>query len=368
MAGKYVSQTPRLLSNLSAYLDEFRRHRRKLLSETPDELVARHLPEASRLLTLLSFIHYEDIFLELFGLGIDSCLTGVAPWTLILGFQNVVDLPHLEECFQLLEKYSLCQHKMRQTSYSIHRLVHAWGYDRLQGDGQVQPFWYAASQLLNSYLKVIGGRKGEPASKLRVVSHLVDNVQSFRRALTAIDRDQIDLLETLESFGIFFVEIGRLKEAALSQNEVFERRQRILGDEHPDTISAMNNLALTLGDQGKLDEAASMKREVLEKRQRILGHKHPDTIAAMGNLASTLGDQGKLDEAASIKREVLEKRKRILGEEHPHTFQAAESLRLVQSALSTEPPNPSTTKKRSTLKKLTGKLRQIRDLFRRLRS
>ncbi|RKK82609.1 hypothetical protein BFJ68_g17525, partial [Fusarium oxysporum] len=90
MAGKYVSQTPRLSSNLSTYLDEFRHRRRDLLSETPNELVAmyhhsvmtvwetsysavsEHLPEASRLLTLLSFIHYDDIFLELFGLDIDS--------------------------------------------------------------------------------------------------------------------------------------------------------------------------------------------------------------------------------------------------------------------------------------------------------
>jgi hypothetical protein len=57
-----------------------------------------------------------------------------------------------------------------------------------------------------------------------------------------------------------------------------------------------------------------MKREVLEKRQRILGDKHPDTITAMANLASTLGGQGKLEEAAAMKREVLEKRQRILGD------------------------------------------------------
>ncbi|QLI70555.1 uncharacterized protein G6M90_00g069140 [Metarhizium brunneum] len=164
---------------------------------------------------------------------------------------------------------------MRQTSYSIHRLVHAWGYDRLQGDERVQRFWYAASQLLNNYLKVIGDRKAGPASKLRVVSHLVDNVQSFRRVSTVFDRDQVGLLEAVESFGIFFEEIGRWNEAALSQNEVLEKRQRILGDEHPDTILAMSNLAIMLGDQGKLDEAVLMKRKVLEKRKRILGRSIP---------------------------------------------------------------------------------------------
>jgi len=76
------------------------------------------------------------------------------------------------------------------------------------------------------------------------------------------------------------------------RREVLEKRQRILGDEHPDTISAISNLAITLGDQGKLEEAAAMRREVLEKRQRILGDEHPDTISTMSNLANTLGDDG----------------------------------------------------------------------------
>ncbi|KAH6983683.1 hypothetical protein BKA56DRAFT_482570, partial [Ilyonectria sp. MPI-CAGE-AT-0026] len=70
--------------------------------------------------------------------------------------------------------------------------------------------------------------------------------------------------------------------------EVFKERQRILGDEHPDTISAMSNLAITLEDQGQLDKAARMMREVLKKRQRILGDKHLHTISAMNNLSITL--------------------------------------------------------------------------------
>ncbi|EGU77181.1 hypothetical protein FOXB_12308, partial [Fusarium oxysporum f. sp. conglutinans Fo5176] len=262
MAGKYVSQTPQLSTNLSAYLDEFRHRRRDLLSETPDEVVTRyhhsimtvwetsyaavseHLPEACRLLTLLCFIHYDDIFPELFGLDIDSDSTAVAPWISVLGCQIRVDLHHLEKCFRVLENYSLCQRKMMQTSYSIHRLVHAWGYDRLQGDGdEVKRFWYAASQLLDDYLKTISDRQNEPASKLQVVPHLTDNIRSFKRVSTANDWNEIDWLETVERFGVFFMEIGRWDDAALSQREVLEKRQRVLGDEHPNTITAKGNLA-----------------------------------------------------------------------------------------------------------------------------
>jgi hypothetical protein len=82
------------------------------------------------------------------------------------------------------------------------------------------------------------------------------------------------------------------------QKEVLEKRQRILGDEHPDTIIAMSNLASTLSEQGQLEEAAAMQKEVLEKRQQILGDEHPHKIIAMSNLDATLSDQGKLDENA----------------------------------------------------------------------
>ncbi|RYC82197.1 hypothetical protein BFJ63_vAg14905 [Fusarium oxysporum f. sp. narcissi] len=345
MAGKYVSQTPRLSSDLSAYLDEFRNRRRDLLSETPDKLVARyhhsvmtvwetsyaavseHLPEAGRLLTLLCFIHYDDIFLELFGLDTDSGSTAVAPWMSVLGCQMRADLHQLEKCFRVLENYSLCQRKMIQTSYSIHRLVHAWGYDRLQSDGdEVERFWYTVSQLLDDYIKTISNRQDGPMTKLRVVPHLTDNIHSFKNISRVNDWNKVDWLEAVERFGIFFTEIGRWNDAAVPQKEVLEKRQRILGDEHPDTITAMNNLAATLSDEGKLDEAASMMKEALEKMQRILGDEHPDTLMAMNNLAATLRDQGKLDEAASMKREVLEKRQRILGDEHPNTIMAMNNL------------------------------------------
>ncbi|EXA48836.1 hypothetical protein FOVG_05494 [Fusarium oxysporum f. sp. pisi HDV247] len=345
MAGKYVSQTPRLSSDLSAYLDEFRNRQRDLLSETPDKLTARYhhsvmtvwetsydavskrLPEAGRFLTLLSFIHYDDIFLEIFGLDIVSDSTSVAPWMSVLGYQRKLELHELEKCFRILENYSLCQRNTMQGSYSIHRLVHGWGYDRLRSDGdEVECFWYAASQLLDDYIKTISDRQDGPETKLRIVPHLTDNIHSFKNVSRVSDWNKVDWLETIERFGIFFSEIGRWNDAAVSQREVFEKRQRILGDEHLSTISAMNNLGSTLSNQGKLDEAASMRTDVLEIRRRILGDKHPSTITAMNNLAATLSDQGKLDEAASMRTDVLEMRRRILGDEHPSTITAMNNL------------------------------------------
>jgi hypothetical protein len=217
---------------------------------------------------------------------------------------------------------------MTQPSYSIHRLIHAWGHDRLQEDGEkVKRFGSAASQLLSGYLQVIHDRQDGLASKLRVVPHLTDNIRSFTRASAVVNCSQIDSLSALEGFGQFLHEIGRWNEAALSEREVFKKRRQVLGNDHPDTISAMNNLAITLSDQGKLDEV-------------------------------------KLDEAAFIMREVLEKRQRILDYEHPDTIWAAETLHLTQAVLTAELSDTWTAKKQLFLKKVTGKLRQFRDSLR----
>ncbi|KAK2605986.1 hypothetical protein QQS21_003612 [Conoideocrella luteorostrata] len=342
MAGSYISQTPRLSSNLRAYLDDFRRQREVLLSKMPDEnemnyshsvmavwetsydAVSERSPDACRLLTLLSFIHYEDVFPELFGFNNDLDATEVPSWTSLLGFQNRMDnISYLEDCFQILQKYSLCHYEMGRVSYSVHRLVHAWGYDRLQGQKAYQ-FWLAASQLLRNNIEAMSYSSTEPTLKLRIASHVAENLKIFTK-LSDFDT-KIPSLDTVESFFFFFDDIGRWQEAELAESEVLEKRKRILGDEHPDTISAMGNLAITLGGQGKLDEAAQMQKEVLEKRKRILGDEHLDTISAMSNLAITLSKQGKLIQAAQMKKEVLEKRKRILGDEHPSTILAMGNL------------------------------------------
>ncbi|KAF5653009.1 hypothetical protein FHETE_11433 [Fusarium heterosporum] len=216
-----------------------------------------------------------------------------------------------------------------QGSYSIHRLIHAWSYDRVQSNGEeVNHYCYAASQLLDDCIEIVSDRRDRPVTKLRVVPHSTSNIHSLEKVSRANDWNKVDWLETIERFGIFLDNIGRWNDAAVSRNDVFEKRRWILGDEHPYTITAMSNLANTLGDECKLVEAALMMSEVLEKRQRILGYEHPDTIMAMNNLAHTLSDQGKLDEAI-------------------------------------EPSDVSTFKGQPFRKTVTVKLQKVRDLFRR---
>ncbi|KAH8746822.1 P-loop containing nucleoside triphosphate hydrolase protein [Hyaloscypha sp. PMI_1271] len=343
LAGSYISQTPRLSSNLPAYLKEYHRRRQEVLSEQPNKRIHQYgesvmtvwemsyaavenqLPEAGRFLTLLAFLNHEDIFLDLFGLDTN----GASPplqrsWTSVIWNQNKVSIHMIEKCFAVLEKHSLLQRQENRATYSMHKLVHAWGSDRLlqkeKWDG-ANVFCTGAFQLL--FEAVLNCVK-TPEAKLRLVPHLRENFDAIQKPGRVIGIDSFT--DELEYIGDFLSNAGQWQDAGAVQRKVLDDRQRILGEEHPDTISAMNDLANALGNQGQLDEAAKMHEEVLEKRRRILGKEHPSTISAMNNLANTLGDQGQLDEAAKMLEEVLEKMRRILGEEHPSTISVMNNL------------------------------------------
>ena len=76
-------------------------------------------------------------------------------------------------------------------------------------------------------------------------------------------------------------------------------------------LTLMANLAVTYSDQGRTDEAAVLQEEVLQKRRRILGEEHPNTLTSMANLAVTYRDQGRTGEAVALEEEVLQKRKQL---------------------------------------------------------
>ena len=45
-----------------------------------------------------------------------------------------VNVHKIEQCFEMLERYSFVQWKKDLQSYSMHKLVHVWGHDRLPED------------------------------------------------------------------------------------------------------------------------------------------------------------------------------------------------------------------------------------------
>ncbi|KAB5569898.1 hypothetical protein GE09DRAFT_1217350 [Coniochaeta sp. 2T2.1] len=236
IAASYVADTPRLKQNLTQYLEEFRRRRRQLLDRLPDGLADRYdhsvmtvwetsyaavhdrLPEACRLLTLLAFVNYEDIFLELFGLRPDAGGEG-GRWMSVVSDQ-AMDLQRVEECFAVLERYSLVQQQADAEAYSIHRLVHAWDRDRL-GAEEIDRFCRAALEMLYSATQDCGDG---PETKRRLVPHLRANFDEVARLGIDAEEEAVAVVDCVEAIGVFTGDIGSWGEAAAMKKEVLEKR------------------------------------------------------------------------------------------------------------------------------------------------
>jgi hypothetical protein len=100
--------------------------------------------------------------------------------------------------------------------------------------------------------------------------------------------------------GLYALGIGAYVDAEKMTKKSTEFRERVLGDEHPDTITSKANLALTYWNQGRWTEAETMGLEVLETSKRVLGDEHPSTITRKANLASTYRNQGRSKEVADL--------------------------------------------------------------------
>ncbi|EXJ95818.1 hypothetical protein A1O1_00942 [Capronia coronata CBS 617.96] len=235
-------------------------------------------------MTILSFFSSDDIFFKLLGVDGQRESHELSGDVVAEDFSILVGNVHqLEECFELLQNYSFVQWKEDQKSYAMHKLVHAWGYDRLCRDKQYT-FSRETFQLIRN---AVSGCSDRAEDKLRLVPHVMANFATLANVNEGTDSRLAGILDALVSTGVFLTDIGRFAEGYIIEKYVLEKRRRILGEEHPNTISAMNNLAITLGDQGHLDEAATIQKEVLEKMRRILGEEHPNTISAIEETAGS---------------------------------------------------------------------------------
>ncbi|MBD8527908.1 tetratricopeptide repeat protein [Pseudomarimonas arenosa] len=149
---------------------------------------------------------------------------------------------------------------------------------------------------------------------------LAQQQQALSIRQRVLGEDHPDTLNSLANLASLLAAQGKLEEAEALHRKALEQSRQLLGEESPDTLTSINNLAVLLQDLGKLDEAEALYREGLEKSQRVLGRDDPDTLISLNNLAVLLHDRGEFEEAEAIYRDLLAKNRRVLGEEHPDTL------------------------------------------------
>ena len=163
-------------------------------------------------------------------------------------------------------------------------------------------------------------------------SYEITNSAYEKRARLLGDEHK-DTVETMHRLAISLNDLGRYDEAVKFYERVLELRKNSLGEEHNDTVETMHMLAVSLNDLGRYNEALELREKVLTLRKKIRGEKHSDTIAAMNNLAVSLSFLGRDDQAWELRKKVLELSKNICGEEHPDTIAAMNNLAISLSTL-----------------------------------
>ena len=347
LAGSYVATTPRLSYDIRQYLSEYRTQRKRLLSHKPTwyihqygesvlstwetsfhAITARSLV-ASRLLGLLAFLNFNDIWLGLLnsscvgsGLPLQAKTSTRQTWQSLISPDAPLDLYALESAFTVLQTYSLVQWKLDQNSYSMHKLVHAWGYDRLDMAEQ-NKLSFGTLQLLVEHLSV---SEADPSSKLRLRPHLMASFGMSRRIYLSSKLRDKETLDLIKKIGEFLYTTGQWSDVFDIYDFHFKNASEMLGEENPSILASMNNLALVLNKQGKYEEAEAMHRQGLELSEKVLGKEHPNTLTSMNNLAEVLSKQGKYEEAEAIHRQKLGLSEKVLGKEHPNTLASMNNL------------------------------------------
>ena len=331
LAGSYVAATPRLRSDIRLYLSEYRERRKQLLSMKAEKLIHRYGESvlstwevsfaaverrsgiAARLLSLLAFLNFDDIFPALFE-------QSAGEWQSYLSPDSPPDPYTMEAAFGVLQTYSLIQWRDERAGYAMHKLVHAWGQDRLELEQQ-RYLSLVALELLTEIIP-----SGNSIFRMRLVPHVMANFAVISDITISSMTTDKELLNSVEAVGGFLCGLGRWSDEYEVRIFHFRKMCESAGKEHPDTLTSMNNLATVLSSQGKYEEAEEMHRQELRLSETVLGKRHPATLTSMNNLATVLRDQGKYEEAEEMHRQALET---VLGKGHPATLASMNNLAIV---------------------------------------
>jgi tetratricopeptide (TPR) repeat protein len=243
----------------------------------------------------------------------------VDPKDISLDLLNAASMQEREDAVKMLDKYALITRRPAESALDVHRLVHQALRERLQMQGQLIQ---CTQRTITQLLRVLPNNNHGNRSKWR---RLLPHAQ-YALSNSLADNDNKERLHLASKCANTLSSEGRYKEAEELEVQVMETRQRVLGDEHPDTLTSMGSLALTYWNQGRWKKAEKLEMQVMETCKRVLGDEHPDTLTSMDNLASTYRNQGRWKEAEELEVQAMETFKRVLGDEHPDTLTSMANL------------------------------------------
>ena len=131
-------------------------------------------------------------------------------------------------------------------------------------------------------------------------------------------------------------QLAKTKKYAAAEKEyrvLVALKQRVLGEEHPDTLTSRLPVAYMLEHQGRFDEAEKELRAVLKTREAVLGLEHVHVSSSCLALAWHLQHQKKLLEALEFVKRAEAGYRQSLGDEEEPTFCAVKLRKNIETEL-----------------------------------
>ncbi|KXX74801.1 Nephrocystin-3 [Madurella mycetomatis] len=324
--------------------------------------------DASDLLRIIAFYHFEFVPLELFSRAVtkldnalstarsksrsssaaDGVLGRFKPPATLPNFLKVKNRKAAEHrikvAFANLQSHSFIRYDGR--AISMHPLIHSWARDSLTPPQKHIWASIAFNILMESIsLPPMGDTRTDGGYHNDIIPHLEACLSATGNPLPQAIRDMgqvrlrvfgllqptflLILREQIEMHakcGWVFAERGHFEKAMAHLQIVREMLVKLRGMADEKTMSASLGLAGVCWGLGRMEEAIDLQRSVVEARSRIYGPQDARTLQAMDKLGRSYWLHGQYREALDLQQITSNRMKRILGEDHPETLEALDNL------------------------------------------
>jgi len=331
---------------LRAFVTEYERRKQSVMEETPHiwqyrkeetplnllttwEMsllllgVGEQAAELEKVITLLAFFNSVNISERLFSNVVGDDNPTSSPMS---SFKEDGHWNHLkfEDAIAKMQELSLLQFSHsdeNEITISLHSMVSEWLRIRLDKSSQ-RTFLTAAILHLEYHLLSI--RDSDHKTRIEGQAHL-DTIWRGVESLNLGDH----FLDARITFGNFYRDQGRLKDAEMMYNRALAGYEEALGPDHKSTLNTVHNLGNLYADQGRLKDAESIYNRALAGKEKALGPDHTSTLNSVHSLGLLYAGQGRLKDAEMMYNRALAGYEKALGPEHTSTLGTVNNLGLL---------------------------------------
>ena len=209
------------------------------------------------------------------------------------------------------------QFDMDEESYALHPVFGRFIFEKYRSEFEKHAGLIKAC---TRYLKIPGN--GSPLE----CQHYIPFAENVIKKVNMGDGlEQVEIIDALARLLQYIAEYGK---AEALYGKALAIRERVLGEEHPDTAASYNNLAYVYARQGEYGKAEALYGKALAISERVLGEEHPSTAISYNNLAGVYASQGNNKEALSNYLKAYRVCLFRLGKKHPNTKIVHENMKI----------------------------------------